>query len=220
MQRAGSHQARGQGDSAPATRADDAFGLLQIASPRRQTFNPAAQSSAVRPPWAIRCRGPSPLPPDRCASRFRYRARPCPSCEAGSVPHRIAGPASVRRRFLQCRHGAATRLNSPASIMLRNSRTVMLQSQSSMTTLSNFDQPAGSISRRASETKVAPGLTQCSRLTISVDVVPPMARSERLTTSSIVSSGRTGIWSFSDHLRANASRVSGRRDVQTISSKR
>ena len=43
----------------------------------RANLSPAGQSSAGRRPWAIRCQGPSPLRPDRCASRFRYRARPC-----------------------------------------------------------------------------------------------------------------------------------------------
>jgi len=57
-------------------------------------------------------------------------------------------------------------LNSPCS---------MLKSQLSMTTLSIFDQPAGSSSRRASEMKVEPGLSQGSRLTTSLEVVPPTA---------------------------------------------
>src|SRR4029078_474174 len=112
------------------------------------------------------------------------------------------------------------RSNCPASIMSRNSRTVMLESQSSITTLSNRVQPAGSISRRASETKVAPGRTQASRLTISVRVVPPMAISALRTTSSTPASGRTGMPRSVDHLAAKASRVSGRRDVQMISSNR
>jgi hypothetical protein len=102
--------------------------------------------------------------------------------------------------------------------MSLNSRTVMLQSQSSITTLSNLAQPAGSISRRESETKVAPFLTQGSRLTMSVRVVPPIATSEPRTTSSMLASGRTGMPSLLDHLAANASRVSGRRDVQRMSS--
>ncbi len=104
--------------------------------------------------------------------------------------------------------------------MSRNSRIVMLQSQSSITVLSKRAQPAGSISRRASDTKVAPRLTHGSRLTMSVRVVPPIATSALRTTSSTLSTVRTGMPSLADHLVAKASRVSGRRDVQTISSKR
>src|SRR6516225_1910266 len=101
------------------------------------------------------------------------------------------------------------RLNSPCS---------MLKSQLSMTTLSIFDQPAGSSSRRASEMKVAPGPTHGSRLTTSPEVVPPTAISAPRTTSSIESLGTTAIPSACDHFRANAARVSGRREVQRISS--
>src|SRR5438034_9294198 len=95
----------------------------------------------------------------------------------------------------------------------------MLKSQLSMTTLSIFDQPAGSSSRRASEIKVEPGLSQNSRLTISPEVVPPTTISAPRTTSSTVSLGTTGIASACEHLRANAARVSGRREVHRISAK-
>src|SRR3954463_16182035 len=93
----------------------------------------------------------------------------------------------------------------------------MLNSQVSMTTLSIFDQPAGSSSRRASEMNVQPGLSHSSRLTMSPDVVPPTAISEPRTTSSIVSFGTTGMPSSADHLSAKALRVSSRLDVQRIS---
>jgi hypothetical protein len=53
---------------------------------------------------------------------------------------------------------------------------------------------------------------------MSVRVVQPMARSALRTTSSTLSIGRTGMPRVFDHLAANASRVSGRREVQTISS--
>jgi len=102
--------------------------------------------------------------------------------------------------------------------MRLNSRCSMLKSQLSMTTLSIFDQPAGSSSRRASEMKVQPGLSQGSRLTTSPEVVPPTAISAPRTTSSIESLGTTAIPSACDHFRANAARVSGRREVQRISS--
>ena len=69
----------------------------------------------------------------------------------------------------------------------------MLKSQVSITTLSIFDQPAGSSSRRASDMNVQPGLSHSSRLTISPDVVPPTAMSAPRTTSSIESFGMTGM---------------------------
>src|SRR5947207_15957557 len=65
--------------------------------------------------------------------------------------------------------------------------------------------------------KVQPGLSQGSRLTTSPEVVPPTTISAPRTTSSTVSLGTTGIPSACDHLRANAARVSGRREVQRIS---
>ena len=95
----------------------------------------------------------------------------------------------------------------------------MLMSKSSTTILSIRGQPAGSSSRRASETKVAPGFSQSSRLTMSFDVVPPTAMSAPRTTSSIEATGVTGTPSAADHLSAKASRVSARREVQRISSK-
>src|SRR5215212_12264491 len=94
----------------------------------------------------------------------------------------------------------------------------MLNSQVSMTTLSIFDQPAGSSSRRASEMKVEPGLSHSSRLTMSPDVVPPTAMSAPRTTSSMESFGTTRAPSSFDHFSANALRVSGRREVHLISS--
>src|SRR5262245_32310749 len=94
----------------------------------------------------------------------------------------------------------------------------MLKSQLSTTTLSIFDQPAGSSSRRANEMNVEPGLSQGSRLRTSPEVVPPTAISASRTTSSIESLGTTAIPSACDHFRANASRVSRRREVQRISS--
>ncbi len=96
----------------------------------------------------------------------------------------------------------------------------MLNSQLSITTLSSFDQPAGSSSRRASEMKVAPGFSQGSRLTMSGEVVPPTAMSAPRTTSSIVSFATTVVPSSFDHVSAKARRVSGRREVQRISSNR
>src|SRR5215510_4439761 len=95
----------------------------------------------------------------------------------------------------------------------------MLNSQVSITTLSILDQPAGSSSRRASEMKVHPGLSHCSRLTMSPEVVPPTAMSAPQTTSSTESFGMTGMPSVFDHSSANALRVSGRRDVQRTSEK-
>src|SRR5436305_14963233 len=94
----------------------------------------------------------------------------------------------------------------------------MLNSQLSITTLSIFDQPAGSSSRRASEMKVQPGFSQDSRLTTSPEVVPPTAISAPLTTSSTESFASTGIPSACDHFCAKALLVSGRRDVQRTSS--
>ena len=83
------------------------------------------------------------------------------------------------------------------------------------------DQPPGSNSPRASESEHgAEASTQASRVMMSDDVVPPTAMSAPRTTSSMRSKARTGMPSFALHSAANPARVSGRRDVTRISSKR
>src|ERR1044072_4472454 len=94
----------------------------------------------------------------------------------------------------------------------------MLNSQVSITTLSIFDQPAGSSSRRASEMKVEPGLSHGSRGMHLPDVVAANTVAAPRTTASTESIGTTAIPSACDHFRANAARVSPRREVQRISS--
>src|SRR5215831_9381878 len=171
-------------------------------------------------PRALGSHVPRPL-----SSAFRYKkCASAMSCETRPVVWiKIRSSSRSRPFFLPDTRSwispwSCARENWPDSIIRLNSPCSMLKSQLSMTTLSSFDQPAGSSSRRASEMKVAPGLSQGSRLTTSLEVVPPTAISAPRTTSSIVSLGTTAIPSACDHFRANAARVSGRRDVQRISS--